>query len=154
NTIAALFAPRSASSSSHRPGLIRRTLLVTAIGLFAGAAALGMVQQPDRAELPPMRQVQSVLQLEPSQVSLSSTESEAPFISETRIRPGDTLAAVLQRLDIDAPGLQRFLTQAPSARSIYKLYPGRSVQAATDADGKLVWLRYVHTPGDESNGQV
>src|SRR3546814_11464613 len=70
------------------------------------------------------------------------------------IRPGDTLAAVLQRLDIDAPGLQRFLTQAPSARSIYKLYPGRAVQAASDADGKLVWLRYIHTPGDEEKGQV
>src|SRR5690606_19901754 len=51
-------------------------------------------------------------------------------------------------------GLQRFLTQAPSARSIYKLYPGRSVQAATDAEGNLVWLRYIHTPGEEDDGQV
>lgn len=154
NRIAALFAPRSASSSSHRPGLIRRTLLVTAIGLFAGAAALGMVQQPDRTELPPQRQVQSVLSLEPTDVSIRDTDSAAPYISETRIRPGDTLASVLQRLDVDAPGLQRFLTQSPDARSIYKLYPGRSVQAATDAEGKLVWLRYVHTPGEENNGQV
>src|SRR5690606_3511735 len=78
NRIAALFAPRSASSSSHRPGLIRRTLLVTAIGLFAGAAALGMVQQPDRTELPPQRQVQSVLSLEPTDVSIRDTDSAAP----------------------------------------------------------------------------
>ena len=150
--VAALFAPRP--ESSRRAGLLRRTLLVSAIGLFAGAAALGMVQQPDRTELPPSRQIQSILPLEASQVSISSDDSTAPYISETRIRPGDTLAAVLQRLEINAPGLQRFLTQAPSARSIYKLYPGRSVQAATDAEGKLVWLRYIHTPGDEENGQV
>ena len=150
--VAALFAPRP--ESSRRAGLLRRTLLVSAIGLFAGAAALGMVQQPDRTELPPSRQIQSILPLQASQVSISSDDSTAPYISETRIRPGDTLAAVLQRLEINAPGLQRFLTQAPSARSIYKLYPGRSVQAATDAEGKLVWLRYIHTPGDEENGQV
>src|SRR5690606_25197164 len=121
---------------------------------FAGAAALGMVQQPDRTELPPQRQIQSVLSLEPTDVSVSATDSAAPYISETRIRPGDTLASVLQRLEVDAPGLQRFLTQSPDARSIYKLYPGRSVQAATDAEGNLVWLRYVHTPGEENNGQV
>ena len=150
--VTALFASRP--ESSRRAGLLRRTLLVTAVGLFAGAAALGMVQQPDRTELPPSRQIQSVLPLEPSQVSVSSDDSAAPYISETRIRAGDTLASVLQRLEIDAPGLQRFLTQAPSARSIYKLYPGRSVQAATDAEGKLVWLRYIHTPGDENDGQV
>ncbi|GAB1577535.1 peptidoglycan DD-metalloendopeptidase family protein [Bordetella petrii] len=150
---AALFAPRP-ESTSRRAGLFRRTLLVSAIGLFAGAAALGMVQQPDRTELPPSRQIESVLPLQAAQVSISSIDDAAPYISETRIRRGDTLAAVLQRLDIDAPGLQRFLTQAPSARSIYKLYPGRSVQAATDAEGKLVWLRYIHTPGDEENGQI
>jgi len=150
---AALFAPRP-ESTSRRAGLFRCTLLVSAIGLFAGAAALGMVQQPDRTELPPSRQIESVLPLQAGQVSISNIDDAAPYISETRIRRGDTLAAVLQRLDIDAPGLQRFLTQAPSARSIYKLYPGRSVQAATDAEGKLVWLRYIHTPGDEENGQI
>jgi len=150
--VTALFASRP--ESSRRSGLLRRTLLVTAVGLFAGAAALGMVQQPDRTELPPSRQIQSILPLEPSQVSVSTDDGAAPYISETRIRAGDTLASVLQRLELDAPGLQRFLTQDASARSIYKLYPGRSVQAATDAEGKLVWLRYIHTPGDENNGQV
>ncbi|MCD0504199.1 M23 family metallopeptidase [Bordetella petrii] len=151
--VAALFGPRP-DSSSRRSGLLRRTVLVTAIGLFAGAAALGMVEQPDRTELPPSRQIESILPLEAGQVSVSHIDDTAPYISETRIRPGDTLSAVLQRLEIDAPGLQRFLTQAPSARSIYKLYPGRSVQAATNSEGKLVWLRYIHTPGDEDNGQV
>ena len=33
-----------------------------------------------------------------------SDASNAPYISETRIRASDTLAAVLQRLDIDSPG--------------------------------------------------
>jgi len=113
-----------------------------------------MVQQPDRTLLPPSRQIESILPLAANQISVSSDSDPAPFVSETRIRSGDTLASVLQRLEIDAPGLQRFLTQEPSARSIYKLYPGRSVQAAMDGEGNLVWLRYVHTPGEENNGQV
>lgn len=149
--VAALFAP--VEPKPHRSGLFRRTLLVTAIGLFAGAAALGMVQQPDRTELPPSRIIQSVLPLTAEQVEVSSP-SAAPYISETRIRAGDTLAAVLQRLELDAPNLQTFLTHEASARSIYKLYPGRSVQAATDDQGNLIWLRYIHTPGNESDGQV
>ncbi|MGH8463822.1 MAG: hypothetical protein ACRER5_06720, partial [Pseudomonas sp.] len=149
--VAALFAP--VEPKPHRSGLFRRTLLVTAIGLFAGAAALGMVQQPDRTELPPSRIIQSVLPLTAEQVEVSSP-SAAPYISETRIRAGDTLAAVLQRLELDAPNLQTFLTHEASARSIYKLYPGRSVQAATDDQGNLIWLRYIHTPGNEADGQV
>ncbi|MGY6268515.1 peptidoglycan DD-metalloendopeptidase family protein [Achromobacter denitrificans] len=149
--VAALFAP--VEPKPQRSGLFRRTLLVTAIGLFAGAAALGMVQQPDRTELPPSRIIRSVLPLSAEQVEVSSP-SAAPYISETRIRPGDTLSAVLQRLELDAPNLQSFLTHDASARSIYKLYPGRSVQAATDEEGKLIWLRYIHTPGNEADGQV
>jgi len=149
--VAAVFAP--VEPKPHRSGLLRRTLLVTAIGLFAGAAALGMVQQPDRTELPPSRVIQSILPLTAEQVEVS-TPSAAPYISETRIRPGDTLSAVLQRLELDAPNLQSFLTHDASARSIYKLYPGRSVQAATDEQGNLVWLRYIHTPGNETDGQV
>jgi len=147
---------RSSASSAHprRAGYIRRTLLAAAVGLFGAAAALGMVQSPDDyTDLPPQRQVRDVLDLAAAGMQVGELGSD-PYISETRIRAGDTLAAVLNRLDIDAPGLQAFLTHDESARSIYRLYPGRSVQAATDADGKLVWLRYVHTPGSESNGQV
>lgn len=142
------------AGTTPRVGWLRRTFLVTTIGLFAGAAALGMVQHPDRTMLPESRLVQSVLPLAANQISVSADDSDTPYVSETRIRAGDTLASVLQRLDINAPALQRFLTHAPSARSIYKLYPGRAVQAATDAQGNLAWLRYVHTPGEEKDGKV
>ena len=81
--VAAVFAP--VEPKPHRSGLLRRTLLVTAMGLFAGAAALGMVQQPDRSEIPPTRIIQSILPLTTEQVEVS-TPSAAPYISETRIR--------------------------------------------------------------------
>ncbi|ARP96583.1 M23 family metallopeptidase [Bordetella genomosp. 13] len=150
--VAVLIAPPK-QTVSRGGALIRRTLVVTALGLFAGAAALGMVQQPDHTELPPLRLVNSPMPLSAEQMQVS-TATDAPYINETRIRRGDTLATVLQRLDIDNPRLQSFLTHDASARSIYKLYPGRSVQAAVDEAGNLQWLRYIHTPGAEDDGQV
>src|SRR5690606_25921584 len=40
-----------------------------------------------------------------------------------------------------------------AARSIYKLYPGRVIRAALDHEGRLVSLRYDHTPGVRDQGQ-
>ncbi len=151
--VAALFTPAVEPGTSRGGALVRRTLVVSALGLFAAAAALGMVQQPDRTELPPLRLINSELPLEPGQMQVSAS-APAPYISETRIRSGDTLASVLRRLDLDDSKLRGFLTHDASARSIYRLYPGRSVQAATDEHGNLVWLRYIHTPGNEVDGQV
>jgi len=74
--------------------------------------------------------------------------SPALYVQETRVQAGDTLAAILQRLHVNQPGLLPFLIQDPQARAIYKLYPGRSVQAAVDESGKLAWLRYHHTPAE------
>lgn len=131
--------------------LLRNSLTSVALVFFATAAALAVVAPPDT---PIIYQAQQKLPLPESFLEpLGSTEADtSPYISEIRIRRGDTLAALLQRLNVQEPGLQQFLVQAPEARSIYKLYPGRSVQAAHDIDNKLVWLRYNHTPGTNADG--
>ena len=150
DSTAALAASQHAARP-RRPGW-GRVAIVAALGLFGAAAAIGMVQQPNYL-LPPTSQVKTTLDLAAADVAVS-TAPAAPYISETRIRRGDTLSAVLQRLALDETGLQSFLTHDASARSIYKLYPGRSVQAATDETGALLWLRYIHTPGNEAEGEV
>lgn len=121
-------------------------VVFAATGLFATAAALAVVQPNTPIKPPPVYQAHQALAL-PAVLPGASPSFSAPFIDETQIRPGDTLAAVLQRLNVDDDKLLPFLVQDKSARSIYKLYPGRSVQAALDAEGDLVWLRYYHTPG-------
>ncbi|MBV6272434.1 M23 family metallopeptidase [Alcaligenaceae bacterium CGII-47] len=131
---------------------ITKSLLIAATGLFITAAALAVVKPPE-APLPAYVALQT-LELSPIHAR-SADITPAPFIAETRIRRGDTMAAVLQRLKVDDPGLQPFLVQNKDARSIYKLYPGRVVQAALDDRGALVWLRYKHTPGtQDSDGFV
>src|SRR5690606_31991384 len=122
---------------------IRNGVVLVALALFAGAAALAVVKPP---EAPAFYQARQTLDL-PDSATLTPIRSNTPYISETQIRRGDTLAALLQRLRINESGLQQFLVQNKNARAIYKLYPGRTVQAALDDSGALVWLRYNHTPG-------
>lgn len=128
---------------------LRNGMALLALGLFAGAAALAVVKPP---EAPPVYEASQSLAL-PTPFPQPLGDFSSPFISETHIRRGDTLAALLQRLRVQEAGLQPFLVQSKDARSIYKLYPGRSVQAALDKDGNLVWLRYNHTPGATEKGK-
>ncbi len=125
---------------------IRNGVVLVALALFAGAAALAVVKP---SEAPAFYQARQTLDL-PDTPALVPARSDTPYISETQIRRGDTLAALLQRLHINEPGLQQFLVQNKDARSIYKLYPGRILQTALDDSGNLVWLRYNHTPGARS----
>ncbi len=143
------------SGFSKKSDFTRRFLVVCAFGLFGAAAAVGMVSQnANTATLPSVQHILEPLQLpvlDPVAVSESSDEL---YVREERIQRGDSVASMLARLNVGDAALQRFLVQEPAARSIYQLYPGRAVQVATDAQGELRWLRYVHTPGTESDGQV
>lgn len=140
----------SQQTSPKKSKFVQKSLLVLAFGLFAGAAAIAVVQPHEE---PIIYQATQALEL-PAGITPLGQKSTEPFIHETRIRRGDTLAALLQRLQVEAPGLQAFLTHDKNARSIYKLYPGRSLQVALNDENDLLWLRYVHTPADTSKGET
>ncbi|HEU0230765.1 MAG TPA: peptidoglycan DD-metalloendopeptidase family protein [Burkholderiaceae bacterium] len=127
-------------------------MLVVALGLFVTAAALAVVNPDSHDALPNLYQARAELAL-PDPFPQPSQHFSSPFVHQTRIRRGDTLAALLSRLDVREPGLLKFLTHDKDARSIYKLYPGRLMEAGVDENGALSWLRYDHTPGAEENGQ-
>ena len=74
-----------------------------------------------------------------------SLVEDEQFSSSERIQRGDTVATLLQRLNVNDNAAFNFLRTAPAARSIFQLRPGRSVQAVTDADGELQSLRYLHS---------
>ncbi len=132
--------PEAHQTQRHRH--ITRSLLFAAGGLFLTAAALAVVKPATPPE--PVFQARQTLDLPPMG---RIAHNAAPYIASTRIRRGDTVADLLHRLGIREDGLLTFLTHDDSARSIYKLFPGRSVQAALDDQGNLQWLRYAHTPG-------
>src|SRR5690606_23259330 len=136
---------------SNRHHYVTGGLATIALGLFVAAAALAVVKPSSQVDLPAFTETSSNLAL-PSPFPEAAATFSSPFIDETRIKPGDTVSALRQRLDVDEPGLLSFLTHDTSARSIYKLYPGRTVQAALDEAGQLVWLRCHHTPPSRQDG--
>lgn len=135
---------------SARHHYFSRGLATVALGLFVAAAALAVVQPSGESALPAFTETSRQLAL-PTPFPQPPAQYSSPFIDETRIRPGDTVSDLLQRLDVDESGLLAFLTHDESARSIYKLYPGRTVQAALNENGGLTWLRYYHTPAASQN---
>jgi len=133
-------------AARRHPPFVRTGLTLVALGLFVTAAALAVVKPDNHDKLPDMFLARQVLAL-PDPFPQSADHFSSPFIHQTRIRRGDTLAALISRLDIHEPGLQQFLVHDKNARSIYKLYPGRTMAAGIHDDGTLAWLRYDHTPG-------
>lgn len=68
------------------------------------------------------------------------------FRTSDRVQRGDTVAVLLQRLSVNDNAAFNFLRMEKSARSIFQLRPGRSVQAVADADGTLQSFTYLHSP--------
>lgn len=128
---------------TQRRRRISRSMLIAASGLFLTAAALAVVQP----STPPqnIEQARQTLDLPPLDADVGP--AGAPYIAATRIRRGDTVSDLLNRLGVSEKGLLNFLVQDPGARSIYKLFPGRTVKAALDDNGNMLWFRYAHTPG-------
>lgn len=137
------------------------TLTVFVAGLFAGAAAIATVNT-DSSNLvaPDQKLVLDVLDapVEPTVTIESSADdlhtSPQTYISETRIRSGDTLTSIMGRLSLNEPGLIAYISQNKQALSAHKLYPGRTVVAALDHNGSMLWVRYYHTPGEEQKGST
>lgn len=139
------------SPAARRPKSIavRLTAGLCLGGLLLGAGAVAMVPKstpPDiRLLVTDVMRVPLVTfeGLEPS------TADHETFVSETRIQSGDNLAAIFERLGVNEDGLLQFITVNKDARSAYRLFPGRTVQAGLDADGGMKWIRYIHTPGTQ-----
>lgn len=70
---------------------------------------------------------------------------EDNYVAQDRILRGDTVAAVLARIDVRDTGAIDFLRTDPVGKLIFtKLVPGRIVQAETSSDGALRVLRYFY----------
>ena len=121
---------------------IRHRLAVVVITLpcFSVVAAFGIA--PDTMlERVPVNNVVERLQL-PTLVPVAG--DSAVFTREERIQRGDTVATLLARLQVNDPEILRLLHINKQARALYQLMPGKTVQAITGTDGKLVSLRYLN----------
>jgi murein DD-endopeptidase MepM/ murein hydrolase activator NlpD len=139
-------------SPSRRP--VKTALGVTVGGLLVAAGAFAMVQ-PDKSVLPKQQIVSDTLVFELPPLEARDTRA-LTFEQkvETRVQSGDTVASILARLGVKEDGFMAFISSEPLTRkAARRLVPGRSVQAALDADGGMKWIRYYHTPITDNDGR-
>jgi len=95
--------------------------------------------------------VERILRELPNPVrEMDDAAGESPaehYWREERIRRGDTLGSVLARLGVDDPEALAFVRLDPSAAAALRLRPGKALRVETDADGRLVSLRFVANNG-------
>ena len=70
-------------------------------------------------------------------------EGDSAYWREARIQRGDTIASLLNRLQVEDAAAVNFIRSAKNAKTLYQLVPGRSVRAQTSEDGELIALRYI-----------
>ncbi|MCG2585433.1 M23 family metallopeptidase [Massilia sp. TS11] len=126
-------------------GKTRKARIISASALFLAACAFGAAGvvplAPDPADLP-VKSITQELPLPTLAEQVAALEQRnARFIHEERVRPGDTLASLLNRLGVDDEAAATFIKSDKVARAVMQLKPGRTVQAQTDENGNLLWLR-------------
>lgn len=133
------------SRDQHPPGSSRKTRIITASALFLAVCAFGAAGvaplAPDAANLP-VKTISQQLALPNLSEQIAALEnSEQYFVREEKVRSGDTLAALLNRLGIDDDAAAAFIKSDNTARNVLQLRPGKRIQAQTSEDGDLQWLR-------------
>ena len=98
-----------------------------------------MAPEPDDI---PVRSIAQELELPDLADQISALQqTEDTFVQEERVRPGDTLASLLNRLGVDDPEAVAFIKSDSVARAVMQLKTGKRVQAQTSESGQLQWLR-------------
>ncbi|MFJ7568169.1 peptidoglycan DD-metalloendopeptidase family protein [Herminiimonas sp. NPDC097707] len=124
--------------SSRKTRVISGSALVLAVCAFGAAGVAPMA--PDADDLP-IKSITQELALPHLAEQIAALEAKPQnYISEERVRSGDTLATLLDRLGVDDNEAAAFIKSDPIARSVMQLKAGKRVQAQTDANGELNWL--------------
>ena len=142
---------RVLSSSRHLFGASRKTRILSASALLLAVCAFGAAGvAPLVSDAPdlPVKTVVRNMALPNIASQIDAIEQAQPlYLHEEKVRPGDTLAAILQRLGVEDEAAEVFIKTDRAAHRVMQLKPGRRVQAQTTEDGELRWLS---SPLDDS----
>ncbi len=144
------------TSSSRKTRIITGSTLFLALCAFGAAAVAPMA--PDAADLP-VKTLTEELSL-PNVTGQMADEDQVvqSYVSEEKVRSGDTLASLLTRLGVDDANATSFIKSDKTAHEVMQLKPGKLVQAQTDQDGQLTWLSAIvansHDNRDNGNSPV
>lgn len=120
---------------------LRWLVVLSGLPLFGMVAAFGIAPQTSVDDIP-VREV--VLSLALPEIT-PADDADMTFWRQERIQRGDTMAALLARLEINDQNAVNFLRDARNIRAMRQLVPGKTVHAQATAAGELLTLRY--SPG-------
>lgn len=126
----------SALRASRKTRVISGTALGLSLVAF-GAAGVAPIA-PDAADLPVTLIIEELPLPDLNTQIATLSPAMAQFVAEERVRPGDNLSALLERLGVNDPQAAQFIRSDAEAKSLLGLRPGRRLQATVDADGRLL----------------
>lgn len=126
-------------------GTTRKARITRAGAVFLTVCAFGAYGVapivPDASDVP-VKSIAQDLELPNLAEQIAALQQdEQQFVQEEKIRPGDTLAVLLQRLGVQDQAAVEFIKANQVAKTIMQLKTGKKVQAQVDEDGQLQWLR-------------
>lgn len=124
---------------------VRWITLLSSIPLFGMVTAFGIVPDSSLQEIPNKKIVRAL----PLPEKFASSDPEMTFWHQESIRRGDTIAAILARLEISQEDKNRFLDTVRGSRAMSQLKPGEIIHAETRPDGELLTLRYFYGNGEQ-----
>ena len=132
--------------SSRKTRITSAAALLLALCAFGAAGVAPMAPKVDDL---PVRAIAEELELPhlAEQIAALDTATEQDFISQERVRPGDTLGTLLQRLGVNDAAASAFIRNDPIASNVIHLRPGKQVQARVSANGELQQLSSVIIEG-------
>lgn len=137
-------------------GSTRKSRIISASAIFLAVCAFGAAGvaplAPDASDLP-VKTIAQDIQLPDlsSQITaLQQQEATQKYVHEEKIRAGDTLATLLNRLGVEDDAAENFIKKDKTARAIMQLRSGKRVQAQTDDNGNLLWLKATVVDGKDN----
>ncbi len=117
-----------------------RILTAAAVGMsvIAFGAAGVAPYAPDASELPVTVKVEELGLPDLAEQVDALRARPVRFVAEERIRAGDNLASLLDRLGVDDREAAAFIRSDAEARALTSLRPGQRVQAIVNSEGKLL----------------
>ncbi len=124
---------------------LRWFVTLSTLPLLGVVTAFGIMPQSAISVLPNANVVEEIALPELPQVA----DSSAAFWRNERVQRGDTVAELLQRLNVDNAAASNYLRNSKAAEPLRRLGTGRDIQAETTADGNLLALRFLNNDGNQ-----
>ncbi|WP_396956347.1 peptidoglycan DD-metalloendopeptidase family protein [Nitrosomonas sp.] len=124
---------------------VRWITVLSSLPLFGMVTAFGIVPDSPLHEIPGKKIVRS-LQLPEK---FASSDPEMTFWHQESIRRGDTIGAILARLEVSQEDKNSFLDATRGSKVMSQLKPGEVIHAETHPDGELLTLRYFYGNGEQ-----